>query len=156
MNFLLPIIRSCTLQFVEIVLVKVTTWIARLQQLKGKKNIFWWDAQIVVNILKFNNNKVVCNMPKYKNGEVMQSRFDIQGLIRSKGHFDFQKNKILQGVIWGNLRTCYSIELFQSSKETKFHHVENPNSKCKFIALKISKIKLHMNKIWMSKVHQVW
>jgi hypothetical protein len=28
-------------------------------------------------------------MPKYKNGKVVYSRFKVQGLIRSKGHFYF-------------------------------------------------------------------
>jgi hypothetical protein len=31
-------------------------WIARLQQLKGKKRFFLWGAQIVVNALKINRN----------------------------------------------------------------------------------------------------
>jgi hypothetical protein len=35
-------------------------------------------------------------MPKYTNGNIMWSRFEIQGLIRSKGHLDFQNKKVLQ------------------------------------------------------------
>jgi hypothetical protein len=33
-------------------------------------------------------------MPKHKNGKVIQSRFKIQGLIRSKYHLDFHKKII--------------------------------------------------------------
>jgi hypothetical protein len=30
-------------------------------------------------------------MPKYKNEKVMFSRFEVQGLIRRKGHLEFQE-----------------------------------------------------------------
>jgi hypothetical protein len=41
-------------------------------------------------------------MPECMNGKVVYLGFKIQGLIRSEGHFGFQKNKIQQGGIFTN------------------------------------------------------
>jgi hypothetical protein len=62
--------------------------------LKKKKKYFLWGAQIIVNVLKFNSIQVDrprYNMPKHKNGKVMQSGFKAQGLLRSKDHLDFHE-----------------------------------------------------------------
>jgi hypothetical protein len=55
-------------------------------------------------------------MPKYKNGKVMCSRFKVQGLIRSKGHFDLLKKNI-QG---GTLRNLLLLRIFSKSEGKKF------------------------------------
>jgi hypothetical protein len=69
-------------------------------------------------------------MSKYKNGKVMYSRFKVQGLIRSKGHLDFQE-KILQGDTLRNLLLhSYSIESSQSLKARNFSSSGKPNDRC--------------------------